>query len=112
MRHVTATASFASTHRDEAESPYIHGHTFWVAVTELGTDELTRKGLDEDLLQVVIELHLHSLDDMLVGGSQELGGIATWVQERLLMRHPRIVLTEIWVADRPEVRIGIRREIR
>lgn len=108
MKHLTATASFASTHREESESPYLHGHTFFVSATETGESH----DLDKDLSAVALELHLHSLDDMLVGGGQGLDFMAAWFMERLLLRHPRITLVEMWIADRPDVRVGARRELR
>jgi hypothetical protein len=108
LQFVTATTSFASTHRDEAEGPHLHGHTFHVAVTEIGVSF----GLHEHLVEVASELHLHSLDDMLVGSAQDLRSMASWFMERLLMRHPRITRVEIWTADRPEERYGVDREAR
>lgn len=108
MRRVTAQALFASDHMDEAESPYIHGHTFYVAATEVGSSVALR----EDLAEVASELHLRSLEDMLVGGSQDLSSMASWFMERLLLRHPRLTRVELWTADRPEERVGVEREIR
>lgn len=106
MNYVTVSTSFASTHRDETESPYIHGHTFHVSVTEKGFSEHLRV----DLVDVASELHLHSLDDMLVGGGQGLTSMASWFMERLLIRHPRISRVEIWFD--PDERVGVEREIR
>jgi len=108
VKQTTATTSFASTHRDDAESAYIHGHTFFVSATESGESS----GLRSDLDEVAAELHLHSLDDMLVGGDQGLDHMAAWFMERLLLRHPRMTFVEMWVADRADVRVGIRRELR
>lgn len=108
MRRVTAQALFASTHMDEAESPYIHGHTFYVTATEVGSSVALR----EDLAEIASELHLQTLDDMLVGGGQDLDSMAAWFMERLLLRHPRLSRVEIWLADRPEERVGVEREIR
>lgn len=112
MRYIVVERSFASTHRDPEESDHLHGHTFHVVVTELGNDAGVREILADHLGDVLVELHLHSLDDMLVGGSQTLDGIAAWVMERLLINHPRITKTEVWAADRPGVRVGVMREIR
>jgi hypothetical protein len=103
----TATTSFATTHRDEAESPHKHGHTFFVTVIELGEPTTLQSSL-EDVAQ---EIHLHDLDEML-GVPQTLDSLAMWFMERLLINHPRIKRTEIWVADRPEVHIGVSREVR
>jgi len=108
VRRVTAQALFASTHQDEAESPYIHGHTFYVAATKVGTSVALR----EDLAEIAAELHLQTLEDMLVGGGQDLHSMAAWFMERLLLRHPRLTRVELWVADRPEERVGVEREIR
>jgi hypothetical protein len=108
VKHLTATTSFASTHRDEAESAYLHGHTFFVSATETGESQ----SLLGDLEAVAAELHLRSLDDMLAGGGQGLDHMAAWFMERLLLRHPRMTLVEMWVADRPDVRVGTRRELR
>ena len=107
MKDLTATTSFATTHKDEAESPYKHGHTFHVTVNEIGepTD------LQESLEEVAQELHLHDLDDML-GVPQTLESMAMWFLERMLINHPRIRRAEIWVADQPEVRVGVSREVR
>lgn len=110
MKLVIASATFGSTHRDPAEGPHLHGHTFHVSATETGSD--IGDELGADLRMVVAELHLRSLDDMLVGGSQTLDGIAAWLMERLLLRHPGLSIVEVWVGDRPDVRIGVRRETR
>lgn len=112
MRYVTAEAYFGSTHLDAAEGPHLHGHTFHVSITELGTEYGLRGDLEADLQTVVAELNLRDLREMLVGGSQTLDGIAAWVMERLLLNHPRITRAEAWVADKPWVRAGLTREIR
>ena len=111
VRYITATSTFASTHRAD-DSPHLHGHAFSISVTELGSDSGVRLDLPADLEEVTSELHLHDLEEMLYGGRQELDYIAAWIMERLLLRHPRIVEAEIWTLDRPSVRVGIRREIR
>lgn len=107
MKDLTATTSFATTHRDEAESAYKHGHTFFITVTEIGEQTTIQSSLEE----VAQELHLHDLDDML-GVPQTLESLAAWFMERLLINHPRIRRTEIWVADKPDVRVGLEREVR
>lgn len=113
MRDITATAHFASTHRLESEGPHLHGHTFSVQATELGTEAGGVKyDLLPDLQAVLSELHLHNLDEMLFGGSQSLDGIGTWIMERLILRHPRLVRVEVWTADQSGVRVGVTREIR
>lgn len=112
MRQITASATFASTHRDASEGPHLHGHTFTVTATELGNDAGVKYELRPDLIAVLSELHLHSLDDMLVGGSQTLDGIGAWVMERLLSRHPRLVRVDVFTADRSDVVVSVLREIR
>lgn len=112
MRYIVVEDSFASTHVDPDEGPHLHGHSFHVSVTELGNDAGVRDILAVHLSDVLSELHLHSLDDMLTGGSQKLDGIAAWVMERLLINHPRITKVETWVADRPGIHVGVVREIR
>lgn len=112
MRQIQSSATFASSHRDEREGPYLHGHTFNVRATELGTDAGVKYELLPDLRAVLAELHLHSLDDMLVGGSQTLDGIGSWVMERLLARHPRLVRIDVSVSDQPDVEVTVTREIR
>lgn len=112
MRQISSTATFASTHRDEREGPHIHGHSFVVTVHELGTDAGVKYELLPDLKAVLGELHLHNLDDMLVGGSQTLDGIGAWVMERLLSRHPRLVRIDLHTADAPDVEVSVTREIR
>ena len=107
MKDLTATTSFATTHRDEAESAYKHGHTFFITVNEIGEPTDLQSSLDE----VAKELHLHDLDDML-GVPQTLQSMAAWFMERLLINHPRLQRTEIWVADKPDVRVGLSREVR
>ena len=107
MNDLTAQTSFATTHRDEAESPYKHGHTFIIRVHEVGVPTELQPALEA----VAQELHLHDLDDM-VGAPQSLDSLARWFMERLLINHPRITRAEIWVADRPEVVIGVGREAR
>ena len=109
MRRVTAQGQFATSHKDEACAPYLHGHTFHVIATEIGIAEYD---LLEDLDGVVGELHLHSLDEMLVGGGQDLESMSAWVMERLVMRHPRLTMVEMWTADRPALRVGVEREVR
>ena len=108
MNHVTVTTSFASTHTDKAESEYIHGHTFHVSARELGVSF----DLLDHLVEIAQELHLHSLDDMLIGSGQDLRSMTAWFMERLILRHPRIDRVEMWVADRPEERFGVDREVR
>lgn len=112
LRQITVSAHFASTHREPAEGPHLHGHTFKVSATELGNDAGVRADTLLDLEAVLSELHLHNLDEMLLGGSQTLDGIAAWVMERLLNRHPRLVRVEVSTADQPGVIVGVTREIR
>lgn len=112
MRQITVSATFASTHRDKDEGPHLHGHTFTVAATELGNDAGVKYDLRPDLAAILSELHLHSLDEMLVGGSQSLDGIGAWVMERLLVRHPRLVRVDVFTADRADVVVSVTREIR
>jgi hypothetical protein len=112
VRYITVEASFASTHYDAKESSHLHGHSFNVAVTEMGSDAGVRDDLAPHLRDVLAELDLHNLDEMLVGGSQTLDGIGAWVMERLLINHPRITRVEVGQYDRPGVRVGITREIR
>jgi hypothetical protein len=107
VKDLTATTSFATTHRDEAESPYKHGHTFIIKITEVGEPTSLQPALEA----VAKELHLHDLDEML-GVPQTLESLAMWFMERLLINHPRITRADIWVADRPEVVIGVGREVR
>ena len=107
MKDLTATTSFATTHRDDAESAYKHGHSFFITVTEIG-EQTT---LQADLEAVARELHFHDLDDML-GVPQTLESLAAWFMERLLINHPRLKRTEIWVADQPDVHVGLSREVR
>lgn len=110
MKYVTAKATFASTHLEPSEGPYLHGHTFSVWVTELGTIDTLPMTLGPDLRALVSELDHRHLADMLTGGSQTLDGIATWIMERLLGRHPRIVRVEVEAED--GVRAGVMREVR
>ena len=112
LRQISVSATFASTHRDEAHGPHIHGHTFHVRATEMGNDAGVRYDLLPDLEAVLSELNYHSLDDMLIGGSQTLDGISSWVMERLLTRHPRLVRVEVHTADQPDVVVASLREIR
>lgn len=113
MRQIAATATFASTHKDEREGPHLHGHTFVVTAHELGNDAGVKYELLPDLQAVVVgELHLKSLGDMLMGGSQTLDGIGAWVMERLLINHPRLVRVDVSIADQPEVVVSVTREIR
>lgn len=106
---LAASATFDATHRDDDESPHLHGHTFTVTVYE----HLDAMGLcatlQEDLEAVVKPLHLHTLSDMLYGGSEKLDGIATWVMERLLMNHPRVFRSEVAISS---TRAIVEREIR
>jgi 6-pyruvoyl-tetrahydropterin synthase len=106
-RYITAGFSFDATHNDPLETKYLHGHHFEVEVTE--QTEVTTKLLDH-LEDVCLELHQHSLDDMLTGGSQTGQGIASWILERLLISHPKIVRLELWWD--PRLKYGITRDIR
>jgi len=112
VRQITVSATFASTHRDPGEGPHLHGHSYVVRATELGNDAGVKYELLPDLRAVLSELHLHSLDDMLVGGSQTLDGIGAWLMERLLSRHPRLVRVDLNTADQPDVVVSVLREIR
>jgi len=105
-----AEASFASAHRDPEEGPHPHGHTFHVRATEQGTDGGVGAEILGDLRSIVGELHLHDLGDMLYGGSQTLTGLAAWIMERLLSRHPRLTSVEVWTDE--DYVVGISREIR
>lgn len=111
MRQISVSATFASTHRG-CEGPHLHGHTFKVSATELGSDVGIKPGLLPDLEAILGELHLHNLDEMLLGGSQTLDGIGAWIMERLLSRHPRLVRVEVSTADQPGVVVAVMREIR
>jgi hypothetical protein len=106
-RYVVASAYFDATHHDPLESVHPHGHHFEVEVTE--QTEVTTKIL-ERLVDILSELHQHSLDDMLVGGSQTGQGIASWILERLLINHPKITRIELWWDRR--LKYGITRDIR
>ena len=112
MKLVIASATFGSTHRLSTEGPHLHGHTFHVSATETALDSDMGDDLPGDLRAIVGELHLRSLDDMLIGGNQTLDGIAAWLMERLLVRHPGLSIVEVWTADRPDFRVGVRREVR
>jgi hypothetical protein len=112
VRQISVTVTFASTHKDEREGPYLHGHTYQVTATELGNDAGVKYSLEPDLRAVLSELHLHSLDDMLVGGSQTLDGLGAWVMERLLISHQRLIAVEVSTLDAPGIRVTVTREIR
>lgn len=101
--------TFSSSHLDPTHGQYLHGHTFRVKAIEQGTDSGVRDDLGTDLSSIVGELDMRPLGDMLVGGSQTLEGIAAWIMERLLSRHPKLTTVEVWVGDD---RVGILREIR
>jgi 6-pyruvoyl-tetrahydropterin synthase len=106
-RYAIARFSFDATHNDPLETKYLHGHHFTVEVTE--QTEVNSKLLNH-LEDVCAELHLHSLDEMLTGGSQTGQGIASWIMERLLISHPKITRIELWWD--PDFRYGITRDIR
>jgi hypothetical protein len=112
VRQLSVSATFASTHRDEREGPHLHGHTYRVTAVELANDAGVKLDLVTDLDDVLAELHLHDLDEMLYGGSQTLDGIAAWVMERLLTRHPRLVRVEASTLDQPGIVMAVLREIR
>ena len=93
-----ATVTFDSTHRDvEREGPHLHGHTFTVSVDELGDLAGLCRTLQNDLFTLTRDLHLHTLSDMLYGGSEDLDGVAAWICERLLGEHPRIVAVTVTI---------------
>ena len=106
-RYIIARFSFDATHNDPLETKYLHGHHFEVEVTEQ-TEVNTQ--IDQHLGLVRSELHLHSLDEMLIGGSQTGQGLASWILERLLINHPKITRIELWWE--PDIRYGITRDIR
>jgi 6-pyruvoyl-tetrahydropterin synthase len=106
-RYAIARFSFDATHHDPLESHHLHGHHFTVEVTE--QTEVTTD-IRRNLEAICNELHLHQLNDMLVGGSQTGQGIASWVMERLLINHPKITRLELWWD--PDFRYGITRDIR
>jgi hypothetical protein len=106
-RYVVAKCHFDSTHDDPLESPHLHGHRFHVEVTE--QTEVTTL-LAERLGAVCGELNVHRLDEMLVGGAQTGQGITSWILERLLINHPKIIRIEVWWD--PDFRYGITRDIR
>lgn len=106
-RYIVASTSFDATHNDPLESPHLHGHRFEVEVTEqteISTDIL------KNLVDICSELHHHSLDEMLTGGSQSGQGIASWIMERLLINHPKIVRLELWWD--PRLRYAVTRDLR
>lgn len=105
-RYTVARRSFDATHYDEAETHHLHGHHFTVEVTDLSEVSSIASHLED----VCRELHLHRLDEMLVGGSQTGQGIASWIMERLLINHPKITRVEVWW--NPDLRYGVTREIR
>lgn len=106
-RYVVASAYFDATHHDPLESAHPHGHHFIVEITE--QTEVTTKIL-EHLVDIISELHHHSLDEMLTGGSQTGQGIASWILERLLINHPKITRIELWWD--PRLKYGVTRDIR
>jgi hypothetical protein len=105
-----ATVTFDSTHRDtEREGPHLHGHTFTVTVDEVADLAGPCLTLYDDLFTVTRGLHLHTLGEMLYGGSERLDSIAAWITEQLLLAHPRI--TEVTVSI-PGMSGVVTREIR
>ena len=108
--YCTSEKHFDSSHLDPACGTYVHGHRFWVKATEQGTDAGVRSDLPADLRSVLLELDVHPLGDMLIGGAQTLDGIAAWIMERLLSRRPRLTEVEVWIDD--DYRVGVVREIR
>jgi len=104
-----ATVTFDSTHKDEREGPHLHGHTFIVTVLEVADLAGPCVTLWDDLFTVTRSLHLHTLGDMLYGGSERLDGIAAWICERLLLEHPRITSVEVAIPGSAGV---VTREIR
>ena len=82
---------------------------FTVTVDELGDLAGLCKTIYDDLFSVTRDLHLHTLSDMLYGGSQTLDGIAAWICERLLMEHPRITQVTVSIPGSAGV---VTREIR
>lgn len=112
MRSISVTDRFASTHRDAAHGPHIHGHTYVVTAHELGNDAGVHREIQDDLKAILDELDMHNLDEMLIGGAQTADGIAAWIMERLLTRHPRLVKVDLVIADEPDVMVSVTREIR
>ena len=92
-RRITVEAFFAAaTDRHEGERVHLHGHTYRVRATTVAESDPT---LQAHLQAVAGELDLRRLEDMIVGGSTDLFGIASWFLERLIMAHQGIVEIEM-----------------
>lgn len=107
MLTITVRASFAATHKDKAEGPHLHGHSFVVSASERDPGEAS---LRDDLQAVARELDRRDLGEMLVGGEQSYHSVAAWVMERLALRHPRLMSVEVSVADDPQAVYAVVRE--
>jgi len=106
--HLTLTDSFSAAHRThDGEPSREHGHNYRVRIT---TSDVRDYALGEDLDQVLVELHLRPLEEMLTGGLTTPPGIAAWICEQLLQRHPYITAVEVEESDR--LSGGITREPR
>jgi 6-pyruvoyl-tetrahydropterin synthase len=116
----TAAGRFSASHRLD-EDPRHHlqcGHSYEVLlVEEVRFNESTHmpaatpEELQIDLAELLIELDGKHLNDQLVGTPPTLAGIAGWIMERSLMRHPNLVACEVQELD-SDLRMTVRREVR
>jgi hypothetical protein len=91
-RYTKVVDGFDATHFDPEESAHLHGHHFAVEAVEQSQVDT---GLQGDLAVICRELDRHRLDEMLVGGAQDGPGLASWIMERLLTKHPRVISVEV-----------------
>lgn len=116
---MTAQASFEAGHTIQEFHPCArpgHGHHYDVSVSVAGDlDPKTgwpraTEDLPVDLQLLVSELDGESLTDMLPGIATSPLGIAAYIQERLLLRYPKIV--EVTVDCSNHTRGTVRRTLR
>ena len=68
-----------------------HGHHFTVTAEKIVAGE----DLEADLQSIVVEWQDRSVNEMLHVTTVSLEGMAAWVNERLLLRHPTLVRVEV-----------------
>lgn len=101
-------AQFESDHKKHRGVEWRpHGHSYTIEITTVDQFDWS---LGEDLAIVAAELHLKSLEDMLVGGDPSAVGLGVWFLERLQLGHPKITRAEVWEGF--GVRAIVTRELR
>lgn len=80
-----------------------------VCASAYGAVEAELDKLETELKELVAELDGRILDDMMLGATTTLHGIAAWVMERLALTIPRLLRVEVAEEGR---RVSVERDTR